>query len=498
MTKSFWSGTAPASTYPKLSGTIEADVVIVGGGITGLTAAQLLSAAGKRVVVLEALTIGLGTTAHSTGNLHTLVDDYLFKIQKKWGDEVLRGVVSSRQKTTDFIERTISELAIECGFARRNHYLFATEDSQFETMDKERDAAVTAGLEALITEDLPLHFGKRRALKIGNQAQFHPLLYVQGVARSIASANCRIFENSKVIEIDADEKLVTTAEGSVRAEFIIEATHTPKGIHRVHTETAAYREYGIAGKLRDDRYPVGIFWSLEEISHSIRSYEADGVRYLIVIGEMHKVGQHHNDEDYYGKVEAFARSHYDIESIDYRWSGQHYKPDDALPFIGRSMTAKNRFIATGFGTSGLIYGPLSARIIADEILGNENAWANLYRSNRFDPIKSGKDFVKENVNVATELVSGYLKRAEVERLADVAPGEGKIVDIDGHKVAVHRSGDGSLSALSPVCTHMGCLVNWNGHEKSWDCPCHGSRFGIDGQVIEGPAYAPLAVKPIGD
>lgn len=496
---SLWEGTAAEASFPALAQDIEVDVAVIGGGITGITAAQLLSGRGKSVAVLEAHRVGRGTTAHSTGNLHVPVDDQLQKVRQKWGDDVLRTVCQSRQQMIDHIEKTIEEYAIDCSFVRRPHYIFPTDESQDDTMQKEYEAAVAGGLAASITNDINMPMSIGRALRVDNQAQFQPLSYVTLLAKALQSDRCRIYEQTKVEEIDSKNNVVTTSGGRVRASKIILATHTPKGFHLVQTELGPYREYGIAVRLNDDAYPDGIFWTLETpVHHSIRSFESNGTKYLIVIGEKHKVGQHDNAEDYYAKLEQYARQHYSVASVAFTWSGQHYKPADDLPFIGHSGTHKDLYIATGFSTSGLLYGPVAAQIIADDILDRPNEWASVYKANRFTPVKSAKEFTKENADVAAHFIKDYIKRAEVEALQDVPPGEGRIADVGGRKTAVYRGLDGDWTALSPVCTHLACIVHWNTFEKSWDCPCHGSRFSVDGEVIEGPAIMALLKREITD
>jgi nitrite reductase/ring-hydroxylating ferredoxin subunit len=291
--------------------------------------------------------------------------------------------------------------------------------------------------------------------------------------------------------------MIATRGGRVRAKKIVVATHSPKGIHLVHTAVGPYREYGIAVRLENDAYPDGIFWTLEEpVHHSIRSFESNGTKYLVIVGEKHKVGQHDNAEDYYEKLIAYARQHFRVASVEFTWSGQHYKPADELPFIGHSGTHEDLYIATGFSTSGLLYGPVAAAIISDDILGRPNLWADVYKANRFTPIKSSKEFVKENVDVAAHFVKDYVRLAMVKEVQNLPPGEGVVAEYEGKKVAVHRAEDGTWTALSPICTHMGCIVHWNTFEKSWDCPCHGSRFNTDGEVIEGPAILALAKRGV--
>ena len=492
-TKSFWEGTAPESGFGRLEGDIECDVVVVGGGITGITAAQLLSSAGQRVVVLEALTIGSGTTGYSTGNLHALPDQGLYSVRDRWSQEVATSVALSRAEMINLIEQTVERFGVSCGFARRPHYLFASEPSQRKQMEQEYEVVRAAGLNAELVDDVPLPVPTQGALRVENQAQIHPLAYVRGVARAIAGEGCRIFEHSPAAEIDDDNATVQTLQGRIRAQSIVMATHTPKGFNLLQTELGPYREYGIAARLRGEAadYPVGIFWSFEEPGHSIRSYDVNGVRYLIVIGEKHKTGQHEVGQEYYTRVEDYARHYFGVESIEYRWSGQHYRPADLLPYIGKTGGSSHTYMATGYSTNGLLYGPLAALIIADEIMGHENPWAELYNARRFTPLKSAGEFLKENVNVAKQYARDYLTKSEVEQLEGTMPGEGKIVEVDGKKLAIYRDDQGEVTVLSPVCTHLGCIVHWNPWERSWDCPCHGSRFRCTGEVLEGPALKPL-------
>jgi glycine/D-amino acid oxidase-like deaminating enzyme/nitrite reductase/ring-hydroxylating ferredoxin subunit len=497
--KSVWEGTAAEARFAPLAGDIETDVAIVGGGMTGITTAQLLSGAGKRVVVLEAHRLGQGTTGHSTGNLHVAVDETLHTIRTKWNDDVLRIVCQSRQSMIDYVEATVRRYAIDCSFGRKAHRIFPTEESQSKSMEQEHEAAVAGGLAASITRDVPLPMAIGKALRIDNQAQFQPASYVKQLAKALQSDACRIHEETRAEEIDAREHVIQTRHGRVRAEKIILATHTPAGFHLVQTELGPYREYGIAVRLEEGAsYPDGIFWTLETpIHHSIRSFEANGVQYLLIIGEKHKVGQHDNGKDYYAKLESYARRHFRVASVEYTWSGQHYKPADALPFIGQSGTNGDLYIATGFSTNGLLYGCVAAHILTDDILGRPNDWAPAFKANRFTPVKSAKDFAKENADVAMQYLD-LLKRGDVQPAADIPAGEGRIVEINGRKTAVHHGSDGSWCALSPICTHLGCVVHWNTHEKSWDCPCHGSRFNPNGEVIEGPAIAPLKRKELND
>lgn len=491
---SIWKGTAPRDTaFPTLSEELETDVAVIGGGITGVTAARLLSAFGKKVVLLEAMCIGRGTTGNSTGNLHLTVDEYIYSLKEKWGDEKARQVLESRRAMIDFIEKTVAELKIPCGFARRPHYIFPLDKSRAGLMEQEYEAVHGLGFPAALVKDVPLPFSVGQALRIDGQAQFNPLIYIRSLARAAESGSCRIFENSKVMAIDEKKAVVTTERGKVRAECIIMATHTPKGFNLLQAELGPYREYGLAARLRNGKSPEGLFWTTEETSHSIRSYESGGEKYLVVIGEEHKVGQHEDGVNYYERVEAFARSRFDVDSIAWRWSAQNYKPADGLPYIGRSIGPDNVFVATGFAANGLVYGTLAASIITGLVLGHKALWADVYDSRRFTPLKSAKEFMAENLNVGKQYLKS-LKPSGLRTMGSLQPGTGGLVELHGDRLAVYRDPQGAPIVLSPACTHLGCIVHWNNLDKSWDCPCHGSRFRPDGAVIEGPAIPGLKKK----
>jgi glycine/D-amino acid oxidase-like deaminating enzyme len=404
---SIWKTNSPEVTFPRLERDIEVEIVIIGGGITGISAAQLLTSEGKRVVVLEAARVGLGTTGYSTGNLHATVDEKLHSIEQKWDRPSAAQVVKARTAMIDFIERTISEFQIDCGFVRRPHYLFALDTSQADQLTDELKALQNSGLHAEVAPDLALSFPVNRVVRIDGQAQFNPLAYVRSLAKAIESDRCMIFEESQAIDINEKALMVSTAHGTVRAAAIIMATHTPKGFNLLQTELGPYREYGIAARLKEDYYPDGLFWSLEEPSHSIRSYDAAGKKYLVVIGEEHKVGQQDSRVDYFQNVEDFARAHFNVDAVTHRWSAQNYKPADGLPYIGRSIGSDQIYVATGFATNGLLYGVLGGSIIADIVLRKKNPWQDLFNPRRFTPAKSTIKFMAENFNVANEYFRDY-------------------------------------------------------------------------------------------
>lgn len=498
-TQSLWQGLSQPQNFPALEGDITADVAIVGGGITGVTAAALLSRAGRKVALIEADRIGNSATGGSTGNLYATVDEHLFRLKEKWNLDTVKAVVESRRAGIDLIGKLADDYRIDCGLAPRAWHLFASDSASADAQDAvehECEVAREAGLDARLVGELPLPFGIAQAVVIDNQAQLNPLAYVGGLARALDSGNCRIFERSRATEIDDKQGIVHTANGRITADAIVLATHTPKGVYAVQTAMTAAREYGLAARLIGDAYPAGIFWSADEPKHSIRSFDANGERYLLVIGRKHLTGKESHTAACYQQLEAFARSHFAIDTVPYAWSAQHYRSADMLPYIGKSPAATNTYIATGYATDGLVYGTLAASLIADDIAGNSSPWLDTYKPSRFTPGKSAKRFTKQNIEVTKEYLRKMVNSAEYGQFEAIEPGAGKVVELGGEKLAAYRDERGELAVLSASCTHLHCDVHWNNAEKSWDCPCHGSRFSVSGEVLEGPALAPLARREV--
>ncbi len=492
--KSIWEATTAASiSFSVFEGNEETDIVIVGGGITGITAAMLLSNAGKKVILLEANTIGHGTTGHSTGNLYVTVDEHLSTIRKKWNSDVMKAVVQSRMAAIDFIKSTIHHNDIDCDFGNRPFTLFVERNTSEtdEFMQKEFDAFWEAGLNPSILNDAGLPYKTVNALRIEGQAQFHPLKYVQQLAKVI-SLQCKIYENSRVIDVDDDTGIVKTEKGSVKASKILLATHSPIGVHMIHTMLYPYREFGVAATLNEVRFPDGIFWGLNEPKHSVRSFTTNGKQYVMAIGDKFKTGQHVDTKTYVNGLEHYLKDRMNVSEASYFWGGQQYRPADGLPYIGKH--GENTYFMTGFASDGLTYGTLAAMLVSDHILERSNAWEELYSAERFTPIKSAKDFIVENANVLVQYLKDLTWNVDASSLEEIREDEGKVIVQDDQKLAVYKDERGNSHVVSAVCTHMKCIVNWNQSEKTWDCPCHGSRFDINGRVIEGPALDNLPGK----
>lgn len=491
-TKSLWNQYSLHNHYPTLDQDFATDVVVIGGGITGITTAQLLRQSGMNVVVLEARNVSGGTTSHSTGNLY-IFDKYITKIFDKHGSNAARKLVASRSQALEFIKNNIQTFDIDCDLQTVPWNAYSSHKDADEKIEKYLKVADSLSLQFQETSLPTTTYKVSKAITLPDQAQFNPALYNQGLAVSIQN-KCKIFENSPVLDMheEKDQITVKTAKGSIICKYVVQATHTPKGIMMVQTLLGPYREYGIACQIKED-HPDGIFWGYYTADDlvSTRTYQRDGKKYLVVVGHPHKVGQSKNNIDEIKKLETFAREHFTVSEISHHWGGQHYRPADFIPYIGKSSHDSNVFIATGFATDGLTYGTVAAHLIKDEIHNVKNSLSEIVTPSRFTPFTSGPKFIKENINVIKQYIKDLPQKVEAKSFSEISMGEGKIIELDGQKLAVHRDDKHQLHICSAVCTHMQCIVSWNNAERSWDCPCHGSRFDTEGQVLEGPAISPL-------
>jgi glycine/D-amino acid oxidase-like deaminating enzyme/nitrite reductase/ring-hydroxylating ferredoxin subunit len=490
-----WKADTHPINFGTLPGDIDVDVAIIGGGITGITAGYLLAKAGKKVAVLEAWSVDGGTTGYSTGNLYAPVDEMLHKIESKYNTETIQAVAASRTAAMQQISGWIAEFDIDCNYQPTSWYLFSETPEDDETIEKEYEACLRAGLDAHKTTASKLPFPASLTLEVKNQAQFNPVMYMQAFAVKAKATGCQIYDNTKVLEVEEGDEshTLTTSHGKVTARSIIHATHTPKGVMQYHTLLGPYREYALAVQLNSGAYPDGTFWAFNKPHHhSMRTYtDEHGESHLLILGEPHKVGQKENNEECFEKLETYIRERFDVREITHRWGAQHYKSADTLPYIGRKSKGSEIYIATGYSTDGLTYGTLAGMLLTDQILGKENTWSEIYDPLRFNPLKSAASFIKENANVAAQYMHNLTFNPEIEALSEISNNEAKTIIIAGEKYGAYRDQLGMIHVVSAVCTHMKCIVNWNQGEKTWDCPCHGSRFNYDGKVIEGCAYRDL-------
>jgi glycine/D-amino acid oxidase-like deaminating enzyme/nitrite reductase/ring-hydroxylating ferredoxin subunit len=483
---SLWLKTSQDPAFPPLSGDVEVDVCVVGGGIAGVTAARLLQRAGKRIALLDSGKIGNGVTGFTTAHLTEALDTRYFQLRKTFGDEGARLAAQSQRAAIDHIARTAEEEKLDCGFRFLPGYLYS-ETSPRQIL-QEHEAARACGLQVRLLESAPLPFATRKALRFERQAQFHPLRYLLPLARQVAARGGLVHEQTRALDVeDGGPCRVHTRQGLVKANDVLVCTHTPVNDRFfMHTKLAQYRSYVVTA--RPEKGIEGLFWDDADPYHYLRMHE--GV--LIAGGEDHKVGQKGDTNLPYARLRQYLRERFDAPVED-EWSAQVVEPVDGLPYIGRNSLEARVFVATGFSGNGMTGGTLAAMLLSDLVLGKENPWASLYQATRVKPLGL-PEWVKENVDYPLHLIADRLKRAGAKGVDEVPKGEGRVVTVEGKKLAAYRDEQGTLKTLSAVCTHMACTVRWNPAERSWDCPCHGARFDVDGEVLNGPAIQPLAKK----
>jgi glycine/D-amino acid oxidase-like deaminating enzyme/nitrite reductase/ring-hydroxylating ferredoxin subunit len=496
--ESVWTAGVEASTFPALRGDLAVDVAVVGAGISGLTAAALLARDGRLVAVLEMDRVGAGETGRTTAHLTEAVDARYHDLAADFGQDGARLVGESSRASITQIERLAAEHRIACDLRRLPGYLYTERRTDIAALEDEFVAARDAGARVALVHDVPLPFPTAAALRFDEQAIVHPLRYLSGLARALAAAGVRLFEKTRALEVEDGEPCrVATEAGMVSARDVVVAAHVPF-VNRLllHTKLAAYRSYAIAAHPRDGRARDGLFWDTDDPYHYIRPLTDGDDPVLIIGGEDHKVGQEDDTEERFARLASWAEARFGTDRIDARWSGQVIEPVDGLPYIGRNALSGHVWVATGFSGNGLTFGTLAGMIIADLIVGRPNPWADVYTATRVKPVAAAREFVKENLSFPGHLLSDRLtnRDAEGSAFADVQRGEGKIIVVAGEKLAVYRDANGTAHTLSPVCPHMGCDVRWNNAERSWDCPCHGSRFAPDGALLNGPASSDLAWK----
>ncbi len=490
---SLWVQTGQYPSFPTLDADLNAEVVIVGGGITGLTTAYLLLKKGIPVIVLEAEKIGHGTTGFSTGHLTAGIDaDYSF-LQSRFGPETARQVAQSMMAAIKCVEQICLEENLDADFVRIPAFQFTEDPKQVKELEDEIKAASEAGLSCHPIDAVPLPFSVVKAFRLDNQADFHPLKFVQGLSQCIRQMGGLIFESTRVTDVDDSEPCVISTHNGpkVRARQVILATHTPVQFNMVQTELLPYQSYVVVAQLDGQEIAKGLYWDTLEFYHYIRTYEADGKKYLVVGGEDHKTGDREPDSnEHFERLETYIRTHFGNLPITHRWSAEFFYSADGLPFIGRSPFGKNKFIATGFTGDGLVFSVASALLLTDLLTGVDNPLAKVYDPARFNLTASATDLVEQNLEFAYRFIKDRLV-TDAKSVSEVPKGEGRIIRMGLKQSAVYRDENDQLHFLSPVCTHMHCIVQWNNAEKSWDCPCHGGRFKATGEVLTGPPVEAL-------
>jgi glycine/D-amino acid oxidase-like deaminating enzyme/nitrite reductase/ring-hydroxylating ferredoxin subunit len=496
---SLWIATTPETNYPVFPQDLTVDVAILGGGIAGIATAYLLKQSGATVALVEAGRIAKSVTGNTTAkitSLHGLIYDYLIS---QFGEGGARQYADAQQAAIEKIASLIEEHKISCDFRRTSAYTFTESEEELDQIKAEVEAATKLGLPASYVETTPLPFPIKGAVKFDNQAQFHPRKYLLALVEKIPGDGSHVFEETRALDVeDGDPCRVTTSQGTITAKSVIITTHFPFHDPNIYFAAMHPGRSLVLGCRLNTPVPEGMYISTGEDMHSFRSNPAEeGGEIWMVGGEKFKTGQGGDTEERFKRLELYARGRFDVRSIEYRWATQDNNTVDRVPYIGKlSSGAKNLYVATGFGGWGMTNSHVAAMLLSDMIQGRENPWAEVFEPSRFKPITSAKDFIKENLNVAKQFMKDRISMPKLDDNLVLPRGRGEVFESDGEKVAVYIDDQGATYACSAVCTHMGCIVHWNSAEKSWDCPCHGSRFNYDGKVIQGPANKDLEPKEL--
>ena len=481
-----WLDDVPAERFPRLEGDRQADVAVIGAGLTGLTAGLLLRRAGLSVIVLERQLAARAATAHTSGHLTAVPDVPLRTLVSRFGESGAQTVVQACQQALDTVERLCGEGADATGFLRVPAFRWTDDAKQHDALRDEALAAARLGLHATLVERTPLPFEVAAAIRFDDQAIFQPVRYAARLARAFVEAGGSLYEETPVesIEAESDHRGRVAAGGHVvRARAVVHATQTPVGrVVSVQARLAPVTSYVVVARLSAP-VPFGLFWDSEDPYHYLRPL-APGSDRMVAGGCDHKTGQP-GETSGFEQLEAWLRGRFRVADIERRWSFGLYEPADGLPYVGR-LGDGPEYVASGYAGVGLSFGTAAATLLCDEIVGRSNPLGEVLRATRLKPLASAADVAREGADNAWRLVRDRLQRPELRDEQELAPGEGRIVEHDGHKAAAWRDEGGRLHVFSPVCTHLGCIVHWNATAATWDCPCHGGRYLPDGSVLYGP------------
>ena len=507
---SYWVDSVQPLSFETLENDITTDVLIIGGGIAGLTTAYSLLMSGRQVMLVEDGLIGSGESGRTTAHLTHALDDRYYTLDKLFGAETAKLAAESHTAAIDWMEDTIRREQIDCDFTRVDGYLFLHPTDKNESLDKELEATHKAGLPTEMLDAIPgIASENGRCIRFPRQGQFHIMKYLTGLARAIQMKGGKIFTNTHAEKITKEGAI---ANGhTIRALYIVVATNTPvNDIVTMHTKQFPYRTYVIGATIPKGSIQPSLWWDTGDQQskwivspyHYVRvqSYN-DNFDLLIAGGEDHKTGQADAEdipeEERYKKLIDWTKKRFpEMSEIIYRWSGQVMEPLDSLAFIGKNPGDENIYIITGDSGNGMTHGTLGGIIITDMIDVKENPWADIYKPTRI-PLRVAGNYIKEALNMAGQYAD-WISKGEIDSADELQNDDGGIISSGLRKFAVYKDQQGELHVFNATCTHLGCVVQWNGDEKSFDCPCHGSRFSKEGKVINGPAISDLKTVEIKD
>jgi glycine/D-amino acid oxidase-like deaminating enzyme/nitrite reductase/ring-hydroxylating ferredoxin subunit len=468
------------------------DMLIVGGGITGLTTALLLQSEGKKCILAEAANLGFGTTGGTTAHLNTIVETTYADVERGFGAENAKLFATSTREAIDLVEGLINRYHIDCDFAYEPGYLLAETDEEMKFLEEIRGSAMRAGVPIEYIDGLQFPTPFNKVCRFELQAQFHPVKYIYGLAKAFEEQGGVILQQCIVQKIESNNDLeANTTLGTIKSQFAMYATHIPPGINLLHFRNAPYRSYAAAFTLKSGTYPGGLIYDLKHPYHYFRTHTINGKEYIIGGGFDHKTAHEKNTNKVFLELEAYMHKYFDIGAIYYKWSSQYFNAADGVPYIGLLPGHDKIYTATGFCGNGITFGSIAGKVICQLITSGDSPYKQLFNPSRIKPIAGFENFVKENADVISKFIGMRFSYEKVKQLAELAPGEAALAEWEGKKLALYKDEQGKIHALDPVCPHARCLVEWNNAERSWDCPCHGSRFGGNGALLTGPATCGL-------
>jgi glycine/D-amino acid oxidase-like deaminating enzyme/nitrite reductase/ring-hydroxylating ferredoxin subunit len=495
MTNTIWYENVEIKSFDQLNKNEKATVCVVGAGITGITTAYLLAKHGVNVVVVERNQIGSATTGHTTAKITAQHDCIYHELISHFGKEQAFQYYKSQEEALTKMEAIISGHEMECHFEKQDAYLYTNEDKNQKKLEKEFEAYQQLningeGLLELPLEQIPIKYG----LKMREQAQFHPILYIKELIEAIIHHGGRIYENTPVYDIDhADHRVVRAVnQHTVICDYVVIATQFPfyEGEAFYSARLQPKRSY-VTAFTSNKSYPGGMYLEIDKPKRSLRTIRMDDKEIWLYGGESHKTGQYKNEDSPYEILKRDAKQTLNVDKWIYQWSAQDYETLDKLPYIGRlNKKHPEVFVASGYRKWGMTNSMVAASLITDLIMDHKNPYEELYRPTRFHADPDMKQFIANNSNVAKEFIKGKLEgnSNSIDHLTEKSATK---IKHNGQTVGVYKDASKNVHAVDTTCTHLGCELNWNNSEKTWDCPCHGSRFSYEGNVIEGPAIKPL-------
>ena len=493
-----WIDDTPIRTFPKLQGNISVDVLVVGAGVTGITVAYLLKKAGSTVALIERERVSSIDTGHTTAHLTYVTDVGLHQLVHNFGRDHAQAAWDAGAAAINEIERIVEEERIECEFARVPAYLHARtgrfSKKEASSLKKEADFAAKLGFDAAYLNSAP--YFNLPAVRFANQAKFHPRKYLRSLVAKIPGSGSHVLEKSAASEFDATKRRVKVNRKWISFDRVVMATNNPLvglasivGATLLQTKLSLYTSYALGARVPSKTIPEALFWDTREPYDYLRTDRRRGFDYIVYGGEDHKTGQKKKTQQAYVRLWRRLKKIIPEAQVDHRWSGQIISTPDGLPYIGEN--AERQFVATGYCGNGITFGTVAAMMARDWTAGRKNPWTKLFAVDRKKIKGAAWNYLRENKDYPYYMIKDRLAGPEADSVRDLRPGDGMIIGRRGKKVAAFRDPNGNIHRLSPVCTHLGCLVRWNPSESTWDCPCHGSRFKPTGEVIAGPAEEPL-------